>query len=167
MTVTDAPQVSQVAPEQTDLVIDKLNAWRDEMPAIDPNALMDKQPQAFAVTLDGRVVGGYLMIHIPMANEIVLLAIDPAYRRRGLGRMCCMDALFRSGKRPLVLTANDASVGFARDGRVQAGRQAQAGRWIDADPPRLACPASEERSERALRGVEPCSDRLMRSSTSP
>ena len=36
MTVTDAPQVSQVAPEQTDLVIDKLNAWRDEMPAIDP-----------------------------------------------------------------------------------------------------------------------------------
>ena len=54
------------------------------------------------------------MIHIPMANEIVLLAIDPAYRRRGLGRMCCMDVLFRSGKRPLVLTANDASVGFAR-----------------------------------------------------
>ncbi|HYP60562.1 MAG TPA: N-acetyltransferase [Thermomicrobiales bacterium] len=127
MTVTDAPQVSQVAPEQTDLVIDKLNAWRDEMPAIDPNALMDKQPQAFAVTLDGRVVGGYLMIHIPMANEIVLLAIDPAYRRRGLGRMCCMDALFRSGKRPLVLTANDASVGFARTvGFKLVGKRKQA-----------------------------------------
>ena len=45
MTVTDAPQVSQVAPEQTDLVIDKLNAWRDEMPAIDPNALMDRKPR--------------------------------------------------------------------------------------------------------------------------
>ena len=59
MTVTDAPQVSPVAPEQTDLVIDKLNAWRDEMPEIAPNALADKQPQAFAVTLDGRVVGGY------------------------------------------------------------------------------------------------------------
>jgi len=127
MTVTDAPQVSQVAPEQTDLVIDKLNAWRDEMPAIDPNALMDKQPQAFAVTLDGRVVGGYLMIHIPMANEIVLLAIDPAYRRRGLGRMCCMDALFRSGKRPLVLTANDASVEFARTvGFKLVGKRKQA-----------------------------------------
>ena len=127
MTVTDAPQVSPVAPEQTDLVIDKLNAWRDEMPAIDPNALMDKQPQAFAVTLDGRVVGGYLMIHIPMANEIVLLAIDPAYRRRGLGRMCCMDALFRSGKRPLVLTANDASVGFARTvGFKLVGKRKQA-----------------------------------------
>jgi ribosomal protein S18 acetylase RimI-like enzyme len=127
MTVTDAPQVSQVAPEQTDLVIDKLNAWRDEMPEIAPNALADKQPQAFAVTLDGRVVGGYLMIHIPMANEIVLLAIDPAYRRRGLGRMCCMDALFRSGKRPLVLTAYDASVGFARTvGFKLVGKRKQA-----------------------------------------
>ena len=114
MTVTNAPQVSPVAPEQTGLIIDKLNAWRDEMPAVDVTALEGKQPQAFAVTLDGKVVGGYLMIQIPMANEIVLLAIDPAYRRRGLGRMCCMDALFRSGKRPLVLTANDASLGFAR-----------------------------------------------------
>ena len=127
MTVTDAPQVSPVALEQTDLIIDKLNAWRDEMPEIAPNALADKQPQAFAVTLDGRVVGGYLMIHIPMANEIVLLAIDPAYRRRGLGRMCCMDALFRSGKRPLVLTANDASVGFARTvGFKLVGKRKQA-----------------------------------------
>ena len=114
MTVTDAPQVSPVAPEQTDLIIDKLNAWRDDMPAVDPAALADKQPQVFAVTLDGKVVGGYLMAQIPMANEIVLLAIDPACRLRGLGRMCCMDALFRSGKRPLVLTANDASLGFAR-----------------------------------------------------
>jgi ribosomal protein S18 acetylase RimI-like enzyme len=114
MTVTDAPQVSLVAPEQTGLIIDKLNTWRDGMPAVDPAALADKQPQVFAVTLDGKVVGGYLMAQIPMANEIVLLAIDPAYRLRGLGRMCCMDALFRSGKRPLVLTANDASLGFAR-----------------------------------------------------
>ena len=114
MTVADAPQVSPVAPEQTDLMIDKLNAWRDDMPAVDRTALAGRQPQAFAVTLDGRIVGGYLMIQIPMANEIVLLAIDPAYRRRGLGRMCCMDALFRSGKRPLVLTANDASLGFVR-----------------------------------------------------
>ena len=89
----------------------------------------DKQPQACAVTLDGRVVGGYLMIHVPMANEIVLLAIDPAYRRRGLGRMCCMDALFRSGKRPLVLTANDDSVGFAK--RSASSSSASASRPMD------------------------------------
>jgi ribosomal protein S18 acetylase RimI-like enzyme len=114
MTVTNAPQVSPVAPEQATLVVAKLNTWCDQMAAVDLDALGDKQPQVFAATLDGRVVGGYVMIQIPMANEIVLLAINPEYRRRGLGRMCCMDALFRSGKRPLVLTANDASVDFAK-----------------------------------------------------
>jgi ribosomal protein S18 acetylase RimI-like enzyme len=114
MTVTDSPQVSPVAPEQAGLVVDKLNTWCDDMATVDLEAVQDKQPQVFAATLDGRVVGGYVMIQIPMANEIVLLAINPEYRRRGLGRMCCMDALFRSGKRPLVLTANDASVDFAK-----------------------------------------------------
>jgi ribosomal protein S18 acetylase RimI-like enzyme len=114
MTVTNAPQVSPVAPEQATLVVAKLNTWCDQMAAVDLDVLGDKQPQVFAATLDGRVVGGYVMIQIPMANEIVLLAINPEYRRRGLGRMCCMDALFRSGKRPLVLTANDASVDFAK-----------------------------------------------------
>jgi ribosomal protein S18 acetylase RimI-like enzyme len=106
--------VSPVAPEQAKLVADKLGTWCDEMAPVDLASLQDKQPQVFAATLDGRVVGGYVMIQIPMANEIVLLAVNPEYRRRGLGRMCCMDALFRSGKRPLVLTANDASVDFAK-----------------------------------------------------
>jgi GNAT superfamily N-acetyltransferase len=108
------PRSARSRPEQTDLILTKLNSWRDGMPLVDMAALADKQPQAFAVAVGGRMVGGYVMIKIPMANEIALLAIDPAYRRRGLGRMCCMDALFRSGKRPLVLTADDASVGFAR-----------------------------------------------------
>lgn len=114
MTVTDAPQVVAIAPEQTALIANKLNEWRDHMPALDLDAVADSNPQAFAVTLNGKVIGGYVMTSIPMANEIVSLAVDPAYRRRGFGRMCCMDALFRSGKRPLVLTADDASVGFAK-----------------------------------------------------
>ena len=114
MTVTDAPQVSPIAPEQTALIANKLNTWRDDMPAIDLDPLAGSNPQAFAVTLNGKMVGGYLMISIQAANEIVGLAVDPAYRRRGFGRMCCMDALFRSGKRPLVMTATDASVGFAK-----------------------------------------------------
>ena len=114
MTVTDAPLVSAVAPNDVALIADKLNAWRDGMPAIQLDNFEAEQLQAYAVTVNGVVVGGYLMVGIPMANEIVLLAIDPNYRFRGYGRMCCMDALFRSGKRPLVLTANDASVGFAK-----------------------------------------------------
>ena len=114
MTVTDAPLVSAVSPDQVGLIADKLRSWRDEMPDVRLEDFEAGTVQAFAVTLDGVVVGGYLMVGIPMANEIVLLAINPAHRRRGFGRMCCMDALFRSGKRPLVLTANDASIGFAK-----------------------------------------------------
>jgi ribosomal protein S18 acetylase RimI-like enzyme len=114
MTVTDAPLVSAVSHDDVALIADKLNAWRDKMPAVNVADFEVSELQAFAVTLNGVVVGGYLMVGIPMANEIVLLAIDPRYRFRGFGRMCCMDALFRSGKRPLVLTANDASVGFAK-----------------------------------------------------
>jgi ribosomal protein S18 acetylase RimI-like enzyme len=114
MTVTDAPQVSAVSQDHVELVADKLNSWRDGMPEVNLEDFAAADLQVFAVTLNGVVVGGYLMVGIPMANEIVLLAINPEYRFRGFGRMCCMDALFRSGKRPLVLTANDASVGFAK-----------------------------------------------------
>jgi ribosomal protein S18 acetylase RimI-like enzyme len=70
--------------------------------------------QAFAVTVNGETVGGYLLTNIGPAIEIQLLAIDPAHRRNGHGRMCCMDALFRSGNRPLVLNADETSAGFAK-----------------------------------------------------
>ena len=114
MTVTDAPSVGPVAAEHVAQITGKLNGWRDDMPEVTPGDFSDPDPQAFAVTINGEIAGGYLMVAIPMANEIVALAIDPAHRRRGLGRMCLLDALFRSGKRPLVLTASDSSVGFAR-----------------------------------------------------
>ena len=114
MTVSDAPLVSAVSPELVALIAGKLRSWRDDMPDVRLEEYEPGAVQAYAVTLDGVVVGGYLMIGIPMANEIILLAINPEYRRRGFGRMCCMDALFRSGKRPLVLTASDTSVDFAK-----------------------------------------------------
>jgi ribosomal protein S18 acetylase RimI-like enzyme len=114
MTVTDAPVVSQVAAEMIPIVAGKLNEWRDGMPFVDIDTLPAGDLQAFVVTLNGVVIGGYLMTAIPMASEIVSLAVNPEFRNRGFGRMCCMDALFRSGKRPLVLSANDDSVGFAK-----------------------------------------------------
>ena len=114
MTVTDAPEVRPISQETLGLIVDKLNRWCDDMPAINLDDYDPATLQAFAVTLNGVVVGGYVMVAIPMAHEIIALAINPDFRRRGFGRMCCMDALFRSGKRPLVLTANDASVDFAK-----------------------------------------------------
>jgi ribosomal protein S18 acetylase RimI-like enzyme len=114
MTVTDAPEVRLISPDVIGLIVDKLNSWCDDMPEINLDKYNPASLQVFAVPPNGVVVGGYVMVAIPMAHEIIALAIDPEYRRRGFGRMCCMDALFRSAKRPLVLTANDASVDFAK-----------------------------------------------------
>jgi ribosomal protein S18 acetylase RimI-like enzyme len=73
---------------------------------IDPNALL------FGVFEDGTLVGVYLLRKAPMMNEIPLLAIAPEYRRRGFGRMCLHDALFRSGRRPLVVETDEAALAF-------------------------------------------------------
>jgi ribosomal protein S18 acetylase RimI-like enzyme len=109
-TKTNSPVVSMVAAEKAPGLIARLNEWRGEMPAV----VGDADLQVFTVAVDGEVVGGYAMADIGPANEILLLAIDPHHRRRGHGRMCCMDALFRSGTRPLVLTADDDAAGFAK-----------------------------------------------------
>jgi ribosomal protein S18 acetylase RimI-like enzyme len=109
-TAPQSPVVSPVAPIDAPELVDRLNGWRDEMPAVAAGA----ESQAFALTVNGETVGGYLLTNIGPASEIQLLAIDPAHRRNGHGRMCCMDALFRSGKRPLVLNADEASAGFAK-----------------------------------------------------
>ena len=110
MHTTQAAVVTQVDETTAPELIARLNRWRDAMPAIE----LDADSRAFAVTTDGEIVGGYAMTDIGPGNEIQLLAIDPEHRRRGHGRMCCLDALFRSGNRPLVLNADEASVGFAK-----------------------------------------------------
>ena len=108
-----SPRVAPVAPERIADLCDRLDAWRDGMPAIDRSEIADQSVRALAVFDGEDIVGGYLLESIPHANEIVAMAVDPAVRGQGIGRLMCMDALFRSGKRPLVLTANDASAGFA------------------------------------------------------
>ena len=113
-TVSTDPVVATLPENLRPNLIRLLNGWRDDMPEIDPKFLEDTESQLVAVSVGGKVVGGYLLAPIPMAFEMIGLAIAPEHRRQGLGRMCCMDALFRAGKRPLVLTANDASAPFAK-----------------------------------------------------
>lgn len=110
MDTIQAPIVSQVEGVAATELVTRLNRWRDAMPAVEPGP----ESQAFAVSVDGEIVGGYLLTDIGPAYEITSLAIDPRYRRRGHGRMCCLDALFRSGNRPLVLNADEATAGFAK-----------------------------------------------------
>jgi GNAT superfamily N-acetyltransferase len=129
--MTDArvvsPRVAPIGLDRVEELCDLLDAWRDSMPAIDHKIVARGQMTALAVFDGEDVVGGYLFETVPHANEIIALAVRPDVRRQGIGRLMCMDALFRSGKRPLVLTANDESVGFAQSvGFKIVGRRRQA-----------------------------------------
>lgn len=111
--VADA-RVGVLPDELRENLIRLLNGWRDEMPAIDRGSLPDHDVQLIGISVDGKVVGGYILQSAPASCEMIGLAIHPDHRRKGYGRMCCMDALFRAGKRPLVVTANDQSADFVR-----------------------------------------------------
>ncbi len=66
----------------------------------------------FGVMQDGDLAGAYLLRKVTMSNEISFISIAPEFERRGLGKMCLYDALFRSGKRPLVAEAEGSNVDF-------------------------------------------------------
>jgi len=109
-----SPRVIQISDDRIPELTVLIDSWRDAMPALEQEALTASPHTALAV-LDGEtIVGGYILLHVPMANEIATMAVNPDCRLQGLGRLMCMDALFRSGKRPLVLTVNDTSLPFAR-----------------------------------------------------
>lgn len=54
----------------------------------------------------------YVLKKVSFANEIAYLAVREDRRRRGHGRACLHDALFRSGRRPITVEADDRTVGF-------------------------------------------------------
>ena len=113
-TTVRSPRVAEIsAAERTDL-FSRLSEWRDAMPAPDLADILGENVTGYATYEDEEVVGGYFLARVPMASEILMMCVRPDCRRQGVGRLMCMDALFRVGKRPLVLTANDESVGFAK-----------------------------------------------------
>lgn len=75
-------------------------------------ARMDPKSTVHGLFADGRLAGVYVLRRATMMNEIPYLAIAEAERRRGHGRMCLFDALLRSGKRPLVVEADDQTLPF-------------------------------------------------------
>jgi len=60
------------------------------------------------------VVAIYVLEKVGFTNEVTAIAVAPAYRRRGIGRMCLHDALLRSGKRPLVIGVDEGGLPFAK-----------------------------------------------------
>lgn len=85
-----------------------------------PEAARIRVEQAMAGGKD-RVIGGWLRDQLiaaytlerdGMANQIAVIAVAPAFRKQGFGRMMLHDALRRSGRRPLTAETDDDSIGF-------------------------------------------------------
>lgn len=49
---------------------------------------------------------------IPFARELAYLVVREGYRSRGYGRACLVEAVRRSGRRPLAAEATEETVGF-------------------------------------------------------
>jgi GNAT superfamily N-acetyltransferase len=64
------------------------------------------------IVIDEEPVAVVAMRKASMSNEIALLAVAPVHRRQGLARRCLSDALRRSGRRPLVVEADEACTEF-------------------------------------------------------
>jgi ribosomal protein S18 acetylase RimI-like enzyme len=84
----------------------------DEAAAKIAQARADKDAQLLGLLVDGRLAGAYILRKVGMANEMALLAIEERHRRQGLGRMCAMDALLRSGRRPLTVETDQDGFNF-------------------------------------------------------
>lgn len=62
--------------------------------------------------LHDRLIAAYTIERDGMANQVTLIAVMPEFRRQGFGRLCLLDALRRSGRRPLTAETDDDALGF-------------------------------------------------------
>jgi len=77
-------------------------------------ARRDEDSSLFGLFVEGELAGAYILRKVQLSNEISHVAIATDHERRGNGRMCLYDALLRSGKRPLVVEADDSNHRFFR-----------------------------------------------------
>lgn len=120
MTATDiSPVVRYLEPQYDERAAEILAAAVasgsvDEAKAKIAEARADEDAQLLELLVDGELAGAYILRKVGMANEISLLAIDEGHRKQGYGRMCAMDALLRSGRRPLTVETDEDGFNFYR-----------------------------------------------------
>lgn len=82
--------------------------------------------RVFGAVMDGELVGAYTLRRDGMANAIGVIAVARDHRKRGIGRALLMDALRRSGRRPLVAETDEEGLGFYKaSGFKMVGRRKQ------------------------------------------
>lgn len=76
--------------------------------------------------LDNQLIGAYTIERDGMANQVTIIAVDPEFRRKGFGKTMLLDALRRSGRRPLTAeTTEDALEFYKKSGFKMVGRRKQ------------------------------------------
>lgn len=74
--------------------------------------------------LNDQLIGAYTIERDGMANQVTLIAVAPEFRRKGFGKTMLLDALRRSGRRPLTAeTDNDALEFYKKCGFKMVGRR--------------------------------------------
>lgn len=58
------------------------------------------------------LIGAYTIERDGMANQVTLIAVHQDSRRKGFGKTMLMDALRRSGRRPLTAETDEEALGF-------------------------------------------------------
>jgi GNAT superfamily N-acetyltransferase len=82
--------------------------------------------RVFGGLLDGTLVGAYTLQRDGMANIVGIIGVEKGHRRRGIGRTLLLDALRRSGRRPLVAETDEETLGFYKAcGFKMVGRRKQ------------------------------------------
>lgn len=62
--------------------------------------------------LEDTLIGTYTIERDGMANQVSLIAVVPDRRLQGFGKVMLLDALRRSGRRPLTAETDEDSLGF-------------------------------------------------------
>lgn len=62
--------------------------------------------------LNDTLIAAYTIERDGMANQVTLIAVSTDHRRQGFGNMMLLDALRRSGRRPLTAETDDEALGF-------------------------------------------------------
>lgn len=82
--------------------------------------------RVFGGLMNDDLVGAYTLRREGMANAIGIIAVAKDHRKRGFGRSMLMDALRRSGRRPLVAETDEDGLGFYKAcGFKMIGRRKQ------------------------------------------
>lgn len=74
--------------------------------------------------LNDQLIGAYTIERDGMANQVTIIAVTPEFRRQGFGKMMLLDALRRSGRRPLTAETDEDALGFYKaSGFKMVGRR--------------------------------------------